>query len=199
MSKFKVKKVNLVASRPRFFPALRDLKKYLVEGGVPLCILDWEFPEFIHKESLSLIAYEAARHCALGLFQPVIVTTTGLFIKALNGFPGLHTGYVFRHVGNQGILKLLEPASDRIAYWKFIIAYCEPTRDPLIFRGVTQGVISDQERGSHGYVFDSIFIPTVQGNGKTFAENIGLKDQIGARWLAAQEFIGWWQTRRDSQ
>lgn len=185
--------VSIIASRPRFMPALQDLIEYLEAGGLNLRVLDWEFPEFNHKESLSILVTEAARHCALGLFQPVMVTTTGLFVEALNGFPGLHTGYTIRHIGNKGILKLLESEINRNALWQFVLAYCEPTKDPVVFEGITKGRISTEERGSDGYVFDFILIPEDNDNKMTFSENIALKRQVGARWRACQKFLDWYR------
>ncbi|PIP17362.1 MAG: non-canonical purine NTP pyrophosphatase [Candidatus Portnoybacteria bacterium CG23_combo_of_CG06-09_8_20_14_all_37_13] len=185
--------IAVISSRPRFMPALKDLIAYLEAANLNVYVLDWEFPEFNHKESLSVLASEAARHCSLGIFQPVIVTATGLFIEALNEFPGLHTGYIMKRIGNKGILKLLEGESNRNALWKFILAYCEPTKDPLLFEGITVGKISTAERGFDGYVFDFIFIPEDNNNKMTFSENIVLKKQVGSRWRACQKFLSWYK------
>ena len=182
--------VAVVTPKPRSDEPIQDTIAYLHQD-LDLYVVDWEFPEFNHKESLSLMAIEAARHCATGLFNPVIVTATGLYIQALNGFPGLYTGYIMKRIGNSGILKLMNGESNRNSLWRFVLVYCEPTKEPVAFEGVTIGTLLNQERGNEGYVFDSIFVP--EKSNTTFAEHIELKKIEGARWKACQLFLSWYR------
>jgi XTP/dITP diphosphohydrolase len=45
--------------------------------------------------------------------KPVLVTDTGSFIDALNGFPGANTKFTLNRIGNKGLIKLLEGFENR--------------------------------------------------------------------------------------
>src|SRR3990167_9489656 len=53
-------------------------------------------PEEIEKESAKRLANE--------LKKPVVVEDSGLFIKALNDFPGTCSSYIHKRIGLKGIL-----------------------------------------------------------------------------------------------
>jgi XTP/dITP diphosphohydrolase len=94
---------------------------------------------------------------------------SGLFIEALNGFPGPYSSYVYKKIGLDGILKLLERHENRRAFFKAVVAYKIKGVDAtFISSGEVYGVISREARGSEGFGFDPIFIP--DGYDKTFAE-----------------------------
>jgi len=61
----------------------------------------------VQSDSLEEIAktsvVEAFRKCNL----PVIVEDAGLFVEALNGFPGPYAAYVYKTIGNKGLLQLM--------------------------------------------------------------------------------------------
>ncbi len=40
--------------------------------------------------------------------KPVIIEDDGLFITSLRGFPGPFSSYVYKKIGNKGILKLVQ-------------------------------------------------------------------------------------------
>lgn len=86
------------------------------------------------------------------------VEDAGLFIEELKGFPGPYSSYVFKTIGNEGILKLMEKKENRKAYFKSVIAaYIEGQIQ--IFTGITRGIITQELRGNKGFGFDPIFIP----------------------------------------
>ena len=105
---------------------------------------------------------------------PVIVEDAGLFIEALNGFPGPYSSYVYKTVGCEGILKLMEGREDRDARFKSAVAYFDG-KVTKVFLGEVAGSIAYEERGYKGFGFDPIFIPT--GYNETFAE-MGLEKKI---------------------
>ncbi len=114
---------------------------------------------------------EIARYAVLENYKlfkkPVLVEDAGLFIKALNGFPGPYSSYVYRTIGVNGILKLMEGVDDRRAYFMSVAAIVyEPFF--IIETARVEGVITREPRGSGGFGFDPIFIP--YGSKKTFAE-----------------------------
>jgi len=101
---------------------------------------------------------------------------SGFEVSALGGEPGIHSA---RFLGGadsklqcQEILKRLERADDRSARFVCVLALYSPTSDAVsFFRGQVEGVVSHSLRGSEGFGYDPIFIPS--GSTKTFAEMNG--------------------------
>ncbi len=143
----------------------------------------------IQSSSLETIAAYAAIIAYNHLGKPVVVEDAGLFIDALRGFPGPYSSYVYKTIGVQGILRLLEGVSERTAYFKSVIAYAGPWGVEL-FIGVVRGRIVEEARGSQGFGFDPIFVP--EGSNKTFAEmSIEEKNRYSHRARAASKFCEW--------
>lgn len=140
----------------------------------------------IQAESLrEIVIYKMANLTAI-VKSPFIVEDSGLFILALNGFPGPYSSYVFKKIGNEGILKLLRGIDHREAKFKCVIAYMEVNNIFKIFEGDSVGRISDAPRGKFGFGFDPIFIP--QGFNNTLAEmNIDQKNKVSHRGKACRK------------
>ncbi len=111
-------------------------------------------------------------------YDPVFVEDAGLFIRALNWFPGPYSSYVFGKLGNRGILKLMEGIDDRYAEFRSAVAL-RFRGFVAIFFGVAKGSIAFEERGSHGFGFDPIFVP--EGSELTFSELGEAKDRYSHR------------------
>jgi len=121
------------------------------------------------------------------------VEDTGLFIDALNGFPGALAAYVHKSIGLQGILKLLEGVENRKAHFDAAVAYGAPPGRIWVFTGRVYGRISLKEAGSGGFGFDPLFVP--EGFDKTFAEmSLEEKSKISHRALAFRR-LGVWIAR----
>lgn len=118
---------------------------------------------------------------------------TGLFINELNGFPGTFSGWTLKKIGARGILKLLQGSNDRSAYFETCIVYTDG-KQTLTSSGRCDGSISDQVRGSSGFGYDPIFIPT--GYTQTFAESITLKNKLSHRYKSLLEFSKTLTSRR---
>lgn len=147
------------------------------------------YPE-IQADALEEIAAYGASWAAEHLGQPVIVDDSGIFIDALNGFPGPYSAYVQQTLGNQRILRLMEGVADRRAVVKSVIGYCEPGGESRVFTGVIHGVIAFEERGSHGFGFDPIF----EVEGRTLAEMVPEeKNALSHRARSLQKFAEWIQ------
>jgi XTP/dITP diphosphohydrolase len=84
------------------------------------------------------------------------VEDSGLFIKSLNGFPGPYSSYIFKKLGNKGIIKVMGNIDAREAYFQSTIALRTNT-GVLTFTGITQGLISNKISNS-GWGYDPIFI-----------------------------------------
>jgi XTP/dITP diphosphohydrolase len=150
----------------------------------------------IQSESLEEIAVasviDAFDKCRL----PMIVEDTGLFVDALNGFPGPYSAYVYRTIGNQGLLRLMQSVKTRKARFRSVIAYLSSDmKSPKCFSGQVQGEIMPEERrgdGSSGFGFDPIFKPI--RDGKTFAEmGISEKNKFSHRAEAFRAFAEWYK------
>lgn len=144
------------------------------------------------EEIAKTSAIEAFRHCHL----PVIVEDAGLFIDALNGFPGPYAAYAYKTIGNSGLLKLMENIENRKARFQSAIAYCSSElKSPIHFGGEVLGEITKKERRGNdesGFGFDPIFKPT--NSAKTFAEMlIAEKNKHSHRAKALRSFAEWYQ------
>jgi XTP/dITP diphosphohydrolase len=140
----------------------------------------------IRSDSLEEIAREAVAAAYKQCRQPVFVEDTGLFIKALNGFPGTYSGWVQKKIGNSGVLKLMSEATDRSAYFETCIAYRFDAEHSRTFVGRCDGSISEHASGKGGFGYDPIFTPS--GCNQTFAENIELKNKLSHRYKSLLEF-----------
>lgn len=102
----------------------------------------------------------------------VLADDTGLFVKALNGEPGVHSArYASEHddkKNREKLLNNLKDKEDRSAYFKTEIILIDEDKNIIPIEGVCPGKISLEERGDSGFGYDSIFIP--EGFDKTFAE-----------------------------
>ncbi len=144
----------------------------------------------IWDESLRNIALSSLQYLPKSFNEPVFVDDSGLFIKALNGFPGPIANYVHKKLGNQKILSLLMDKDDRSAYFESVIAFKIPSRSPITFEGKTHGKIIDKERGSRGFDYDPIFQPI--GSEKTFGEmTTKEKNEFSHRGKALKKLRDW--------
>jgi len=141
----------------------------------------------IQSESLEEVALHAARLAYATLRKPLVVDDSGLFIEALNGFPGPYSSYVYSKIGLWGILKLLEGLENRRACFKTALALIMPPLE-RIYTGEVCGTIAVEPRGEHGFGFDPIFIP--EGYTKTYAEMTREeKNKISHRFKAYKKMV----------
>ncbi len=179
-----MKKVKFATSNPH---KVREGNLVGKKFGIDFVQIKQSYPE-IRDEDVSKVAEEGGRFVFDKIKEPIIVEDTGLFIEALNGFPGSFSAFVFRKIGNDGILKLLGSEKDRNAEFISAIGYCDEN-GVKIFKGIVKGSIADEKKGMEGFGYDPIFIPT--GYGKTFAEDPDLKSRISHRRKAFQKFCEW--------
>jgi XTP/dITP diphosphohydrolase len=150
----------------------------------------------IQSDSLEEIAktsvVDAFKRCNL----PLIVEDAGLFIDALNGFPGPYAAYAYKTIGNKGLLKLMESIENRKARFHSVIAYhSAELKSPICFKGEVAGEITREERigkRESGFGFDPIFKPAKSN--KTFAEmTIVEKNKYSHRAQALRKFAEWYK------
>jgi len=147
----------------------------------------------IQEETIEKIALDKSKSAYDILKKPIIIEDDGLFIKSLNGFPGQYSSYVFRTIGNKGIIKLLKGQKEREAFFTAVIVYNNGLVNK-IFTGQRKGVISTKIT-SGGWGYDPIFIP--HKNDITFAtlSDINKKNQFSHRRIALDKLIKWLKTQ----
>lgn len=120
--------------------------------------------------------------------RPLFIDDSGLFVDALKGFPGVYSSYVFKTVGCEGILRLMDGAEDRSARFECCIGYMEPGGEPLIAKGVARGAISLEMAGTGGFGYDPIFVP--EGHTRTYAQmEVPEKNTMSHRGRAMARFL----------
>ena len=170
--------INLITSNKG---KLKEFKIYL-EPDIKINHIEMKYDE-LRSDDPEEIAKEAAKRLAEELKKPVVVEDSGLFIKALNDFPGTCSAYIHKRIGLKGILKLMENVEDRTAIYKSAIAYCEPEKDPISFLGQELGFISKEIKGNYGFGHDPIFIAA--NSKKTYGETENCENKKSFRKNAA--------------
>lgn len=145
---------------------IASARKALEPLGYEVDNIKIETPE-IQADDVTEVAKYSAKWAAEELKVPVMKNDSGLFVKALKGFPGVYTHYADDTIGEQGLLRLLKGVEDRSAYFKESIAYCEPGKEPIVFEGITKGKIALRKSGKYGWTWDKVFIP--EGEDKTLS------------------------------
>jgi len=173
----------ITKNRGKLIEAKFILGKYGIEV-IPLNIEKLE----IQHEDIEIIAIYSIKSIK-GEKDPIFIEDDALYINALSGFPGPYASYVYKTLGLNGVLKLLEGVKDRSAHFKSVVALKK--EDMIhVFTGVVKGRISEDIRGKQGFGFDPIFIP--EGYNITFAE-MGLEEKcnISHRAKALKKLATW--------
>ncbi|MCR8643292.1 hypothetical protein NV379_11525 [Paenibacillus sp. N1-5-1-14] len=93
------------------------------------------------------------------LGESVVVTDVGLYINALNGFPGPFVKYANNWLTAEQVIKLLEDKEDRTVYIKESLAYCPVDSEPQIFQREIKGSLATELTANKGSVMDRLVIP----------------------------------------
>lgn len=183
----------------------------------PLCETGATFVENATAKVTQVLAWLDRRVPAAG--EPrlagswwVLADDSGLEVEALGGLPGVHsarfaaldTGLAGNSPDGENNAKLLRllrhvPEDQRRARFRCVIAVGRwpkgPGQDDIhCFQGVCEGRIGLEPRGSGGFGYDPLFLPS--GYDQTFAE-LGpeVKNRISHRARALAELARWWRTR----
>jgi len=148
---------------------------------------DLGYPE-VQADCLEEVAQQGIVYVQAKFHKAFMLEDAGLFIDALQGFPGVYSKYVFFTIGLPGIFRLLQGAENRRAVFRSVYAYSEPGQKPVVVVGECNGTISTEPRGEHGFGYDPLFIP--KGAKKTFGEmTIEEKNQYSHRAKALEKLI----------
>ena len=147
------------------------------------------------KEIQSDSLLEVAENKVLQAFKinqkEIFVEDDGLFIEALNDFPGVYSSYVNKTIGNIGILDLLGNKVNRNASFKSIIAFHDGNKIES-FTGEIKGKIPF-ELTDGGWGFDPIFVP--ENSDLTFGQmDLKTKNKISHRKVALDKFLKWYSS-----
>lgn len=161
-------------------------KMYLEPLGIEVDNKKLDIDE-IQRDTCEEVVSKSVEEAYKILNRPVLKNDSGLFIDALNGFPGVYTHYVDDTIGEDGILKLMEGKTNRKARFIEVYAYKENDKPPVLFKSVTEGKITREKSGEYGWSFDFIFKPA--GSSKTLGcfedkERYKLWDDTGLKELA---------------
>ncbi len=130
------------------------------------------------------------------LKKPVMVEDTGLFLKALNGFPGALIKLLLDRVGREGVVKVLEGFDDKEVVAKCAVGFTSDGKDLKVFIGEIEGLIVSP-CGESGFGWDPIFQP--KGYDKTFAEmSAEEKNGISHRCKALKKFKDYLDSQMES-
>ncbi len=124
-------------------------------------------------EIQSLDVAEVARHKAKQAYgvlkRPVLVEDQGMYLAALDGFPGPFVKFMISDGKRNDILmRVLDGFEDRSADSRTVFVYFDGNEYKL-FEGTLKGTIASEARGTGGWGWDSVFIPDNYG-GRTRAE-----------------------------
>ncbi|HEY4823075.1 MAG TPA: XTP/dITP diphosphatase [Candidatus Bathyarchaeia archaeon] len=145
----------------------------------------------IQSDNLEEIAKFAAKALSRNHKGRVLVEDSGLFIPTLKGFPGPYSSYIYKTLGLEGVLRLMDNSQDRKAYFQSTIAIRLEDGTSRTFSGRVYGTISRKVRGKSGFGFDPIFVP--ERESRTFGEMTqAVKNKCSHRARTFEEFAKWY-------
>lgn len=172
---------------------LREAKQIL---GIGIVSKNLDIKE-IQDVDLEGVIKDKLRNAYKLIKKPVMVEDTGLFLKALNGFPGALIKLLLSRIGREGIVKLLKEFDDKDVVAKCAVGFTKDGKDLKVFIGEAEGLIVNP-KGESGFGWDPIFQP--KGYEKTFAEmSSEKKNSISHRFKALKKFKDYLDSSRSRQ
>jgi len=139
--------------------------------GRPVEALPLDLPE-VQSLDFAEVARSKALAAAAAARGPVLVEDSGLEVAAWGGFPGPLTKWITGGpLGPAGLARMLDPFPDRRAAAVSALALARPGDRPgevLVAVGRREGSIAEAPRGTRGFGWDSVFVPS--GGTRTYAE-----------------------------
>lgn len=171
-----------------------EAREYLDQ---PVEQFDYDYTE-VQSDDLTEIASVGAREsfAAVDGDEPVMVEDSGLFVDALDGFPGPYSAYVEETIGIESIPRLVEDVDPARGRFRSIVAYAyeDDTSGDLrveTLEGTVRGRIVEP-RGDGGFGYDPIF----EHDGRTMAErSTAEKNAISHRGRALAKLADWLSDR----
>lgn len=173
---------------------LKEVKEMLANDSIkmPIDIGISNFDVVEDGNTLEENSYKKASALYQLTGRAVFADDTGLFVKALDNRPGVHSHrYASANAtyedNRKKLLDELSNKDDRSAYFETVISYINLKGEVFRFTGRLDGYISEIEKGSGEFGYDKIFIP--ENSQKSLAEmTIEEKNQISHRARAMAKF-----------
>jgi len=161
------------------------------------------FPALPAIEETGTTFLENARLKAEGISREiggmVLSDDSGLEVDALDGAPGVWSSSYGGEEGNhpknnERLMREMAGKSDRSARFRCTMVLAENGVTLASFEGTVEGAIIDERRGSGGFGYDPLFVPT--GYDGTFSE-LGdeVKNQLSHRARALAKVVAWLESR----
>ncbi len=167
---------------------VREARSILSPFGIKVVQKRMEIEE-IQDRDVEKVARVKAKFAYAVLRKPLIVEDTGLYIEAMNGYPGSLIKHFLDAIGREGIIRCME-GRPRGAEGISVLAYADEKGNVKTFAGKIRGEISDYIGKGYEFAWDPIFIP--EGREKTFAEmGIKEKNRISHRKISVEKFARW--------
>jgi len=135
-------------------------------------------------------AYIKAHAAAVATGLPAMSDDSGLVVDALDGAPGVYTAdWATKPDGSRDFMMAMQRTEDalrkagatepaqRTGRFVAVICLCFPDGEAEYFRGEAEGTLVWPPRGTSGFGYDPVFLPT--GHARTFGE------------MTAEEKHGW--------
>ena len=184
-------KVYFATSNPWKY---KEIKAKFDEAGLELGRINAKLIE-IQDATPEEVALMSVRHAYEEFKKPLFVEDAGVHIKALKGFPGIFSSFVYHTIGLGGVLKLMKGMKDRKADFISVIAY-KDAKHEKVFKGICRGSITKSLRGTGGFGYSPIFLP--EGKTQTFGEKYDYKSKQfdSHRMRSTKKLIKWLNGRK---
>jgi len=168
--------------------------KYLLAGYNLLSLKQIGFTDEIAEpfDSFEENALVKAKTIHAFCGKNVLADDSGICVDALNGAPGVQSAFFggigrSDHANNDALLMAMKGIPNRTAFFKSVI--CLIWNDEVhYFEGRCNGRIIEEQKGSEGFGYDSVFIP--EGYEKTFGElSPQIKNKISHRSQAISKMV----------
>ena len=182
-----ISEIILATRNPNKIVEIKEIIGDLVVLKTVSDYVDIEIPEFgrsLLDNSLTKAAF-AYRLC----HKPTLADDSGLFVDSLAGEPGIYSSRYGKDDRERisRLLRELANKTSRKAAFKVVFVYYYADGKYRVFEDECVGRIAESARGTAGFGYDPVFIPT--GYAKTFAElGPSVKNRISHRARALKKF-----------
>jgi XTP/dITP diphosphohydrolase len=160
---------------------LREAREIL---GATVQALDLKIDEVQTLDPIECVEKKAEAAYAKAQ-RPILVEDTSLFFDAWNSLPGVFVDFFLKTLDNDGMVKLLKGEANRKARAQTSLCYFDGKKK-ITTTGVIEGKIAAKPKGTNGFGWDCIFIPS--GHTQTFAEmDTATKNSISMRKIALEK------------
>mgnify|MGYP005645344897 FL=1 len=123
---------------------------------------DIDLPE-VQSMALTEIAIYSAKKALEIVKEPLILTDSGFFIDALNGFPGPFVKWTNKTLTNHDFLAMLLNKRTQKAHTEDCLVYAVPGKKPVIFYSRVSGKVVTEAQQNQSSI-SQLFIPDDLGH-----------------------------------